>query len=244
MTQDNRTLNLKVRNGRNTVLSIEKMIEFDQESIFGRFYRSRPFDTSNMFEQLGDWPVDFTNIHDWAKEIPDIDPRSARIFSLWVEDSLTEKVLGRVRGFYVIVPFTLDKTTIYDYYSLGEDIPYYPMAIISSFRTIITDEKQLDELLDIMRREISLNWKEVRNNIINSLSKSSKLWKRYVLSFPDVIHFTILCPANDREIIDALNRKDYRMTGLMQVFSSSTPSYDKATIRHHLRSAKKILNEY
>ena len=242
--QDSQTFSIKIHNGRKNTIGVEKITEFDQESIFGRFYRSRSFDTVNIFEQLGDWSVDFTNVHDWAKEIPDIDPRSARVFTFWAENLQTGKIVAIVRGFYIIMPFTLDKTSIYDYYALSDDTPYYPMAIISSIRTPITDEKQIDELLDRLRKAISLNWEEVRKFTIKKLPKDSKLWKRYVFSFPDVIHFTIVCPSADREIIDALNRQDYRMTGLMQIFSSPSPSYDEATIRHHLRSAQEIIDDY
>jgi len=244
MSQNSQILSIRVYNGRTKTLDVEKMIKFDQESVFGRYYRSRPLDTSNMFEQFGDWVVDYTNVHSWAEEIPDVDPRSARLFTLWAEDSQTGTLLGLIRGFFVLVPFTLDKSTLHDYYSLDEGIPYYPMAIISSFRTIVTEEKQMDELLEKMREGISLNWKEVRESIIKRLSKSSKLWKRYILSFPDVIHFTFICPSFDREIIDALNRKDYRITGVMQILSSPSPLYDEATIRHHLRSAQEIIDDY
>jgi hypothetical protein len=190
---------------------------------------------------MGDWVVDFTNMHDWAKEIPDIDPRSARLFTLWAEDTKTGKILGIVRGFYLIVPFTFDVISVRDYYSLSEEIPYYPMAIISSFKTTITDEDHIDELLNQMRRAIALDWKKVRKKAIKEIPRTSKLWKRYVLSFEDLIHYTIVCPSVDREVIDALNRLTYRMTGMMQIFSSPTAEYEEVTIQSHLRSVQKYL---
>jgi hypothetical protein len=239
---DTQTINLKIHNGRKKPLDVKQMAEFDSKSIFERFFKSQTYDASNMFELMGDWVVDFTNLHDWAKEIPDIDPKSARIFTLWAEDSNTREILGLIRGFYILLPFTLDKATIHDYYSLAEDVPYYPMAIISSFRTIITEEKLIDKLLEQIREAMGRNWKEVREETIRRVPKESKLWKRYVFSFPELIHFTIVCPSSDREIINAVNRLNYRMTGVMQIFSSPSPSYDEATIRHHLRSAQEIID--
>ena len=244
LDQESQNLEIKIHNGRKKTFSIDQMIEFDNDSIFGRFYDSKPLDTSIMFEQLGDWVLDFTNAHIWAEGIPDIDPQSARIFTLWAEDPETGKILGRVRGFFVLIPLTLNISTIYDYYSFEGEIAYYPMAIISSFRTTYIEEKHLDSFLEQIRTEISFYWKEVREDVIKRLPKESKLWKRYVYSFPEVIHFTILCPAFDREMIRALNRIDFKISGVMQIFSSPSPLYDEAIIKDHLLSAQKTVNDY
>ncbi len=236
-------LNVIIHNGRKNALEVDRLNEFDLKSVSEKFFPTRDIDSSSLFEQFGDWGVDFTNVHGWAEEIPDIDPRSARLFTIWAEEKTTGDVLGLVRGFFILMPFTLSPTTIREYYSFQEDMIYYPMAIVSSLRTMITEEHKLDFLLDQMRKGISSNWKKVRKNTIEHLSQGSDLWKRYVFSFEDVIHFTFLCPSIDREMIDTLQRNDYRISGVMQLLSSPSPSYDKATIKHHLRSSQKILKE-
>ena len=241
--KSDQVLNVIIHNGRHNALDVEQILEFDINSLTEKYFPTRDIDSSILFEQFGDWCVDFTNVHGWAEEIPDIDPRSARLFTIWAEDEDTGDVLGLARGFFVLMPFTFSPTTMKEYYLLQEDMPYYPNAIISSFRTMIKEENELDFLLDQMRKGISSNWKEVRKNTIKHLSKGSDLWKRYVFSFQDVIHFTFLCPSIDREMIDALQRNNYHISGVMQLLSSSSPSYDEATIKHHLRSSQKILKE-
>ncbi|MFX0174369.1 MAG: hypothetical protein ACFE9L_21030, partial [Candidatus Hodarchaeota archaeon] len=56
-------------------------------------------------------------------------------------------------------------------------------------------------------------------------------------------HFSFMCSSFDRELIEALRRKNYRMTGILQMFASSTPSYDQAMVSSHLREAKKLLEQ-
>ncbi len=243
LRKNDQTLNLIIHDGRQNALDVDRLKDFDLKSVSEKFFPTRDIDSSSLFEQFGDWCVDFTNVHGWAEEIPDIDPRSARLFTIWAEDENTQEVLGLARGFFILMPFTLSPTTIREYYSPQEDMTFYPMAIISSLRTRIKEEKKLDFLLDQMRKKISSNWKELRSNTIKLLSKGSDLWKRYVFSFEEVIHFTILCPSIDREMIDTLQRNNYRISGVMQLLSSSSPSYDEATIKHHLRSSQKLLKE-
>ncbi|MFX0122142.1 MAG: hypothetical protein ACFFAE_00760 [Candidatus Hodarchaeota archaeon] len=243
MRKNDQILNVIIHNGRQKPLDVERMVEFDIKSIKEKFFPTRDIDSSTLFEQFGDWGVDFTNVHGWAEEIPDIDPRSARLFTIWAEDVNTGDVLGITRGFFILMPFTLSLPTMREYYSFQEEMTYYPMAIISSLRTTIKEERKLDFLLGKMREEISSNWKEVRKNTIKHLSQGSDLWKRYVFSFKEVIHFTFLCPSIDREMIDTLQRNNYHISGVMQLLSSSAPSYDEATIKHHLLSSQKVLKE-
>jgi len=240
---NSKKLNVVIHDGREEPVDLKRMMEFEHHSIIGRFFKGREFDASILFEQLGPWAIDFMNVHGWAKEIPDIDSRSARLFTVWIEDAEAKEVIGMVHGFYLLLPFTLSSTTIREYYLLQEDVSYYPLAIIYSIRTIIQDENQLDLLLDRIREGIASTWKKVRLNVIDHLPKGSDLWKRYVFSFNDIIHFTFLCPSIDREVIDALQRNDYRISGVLQLLASPTPSYDEATIAHHLRTARKIVNE-
>lgn len=116
------------------------------------------------------------------------------------------------------------------------------MAIISSFQTILKDEEHLIELLDQVREEILKNWQELRDRMIKTLEKTD-LWKRYVLSFERIIHFSFLCSAIDRVLLEALRRKDYRITGVLQMLASPTPSYDQAMVASHLNDAKRIIKE-
>ena len=243
MGTDDRRLNIRIYNGREQAIDIERMAEFETRSIFGRLFHGRDMDTTSLFEQLGPWVLDFTNVHGWSEEIPDIDHRSARLFTIWAEDKDTGEVLGIIRGFFVLAPFAITPRTMREYYMLQEDVPYYPLAIISSFRSIIHREKELDAFLDEMRESISTNWKILREKTIKHLLKGSDLWKRYVLSFDRIIHFTFLCPSIDREIIDALQRNNYRISGVLQLLASPSPSYDEATIKHHLISVQKLLDE-
>ncbi len=234
---------IKIYNGRKKPIDVERMTELENNGVLERLFSSSAIELAAVFEQLGPWACDFTNIHVWSKEIPDIDERSARLFSLWAEDSDTKKVLGIVHGFFVVVPFIITPSSIRDYYTLQEDIPYYPMAIVTSFRTNIQEENKLDWFLDKMRGAISKNWKELREKTIARLPKGSELWKRYVLSFDNIIHYTFLCPSIDRELIDALQRNNYRISGVMQLLASPSPAYDEATLVHHIKEAKKMISE-
>ncbi|MFX0152575.1 MAG: hypothetical protein ACFFAJ_17445, partial [Candidatus Hodarchaeota archaeon] len=153
----------------------------------------------------------FTNIHIWSKEVPDIDERSARLFSLWAEDMDTREVLGVVHGYFVLVPFIITPASVREFYTLQENTPYYPMAIVNSLRTIIQEDRKLDRFLYQMRDTISQNWSEVRIKTIRRLKKGSEIWKRYILSIDKIIHYTFLCASIDRELIDALQRNDYRI---------------------------------
>ncbi|MFX0173361.1 MAG: hypothetical protein ACFE9L_15820 [Candidatus Hodarchaeota archaeon] len=165
------------------------------------------------------------------------------MFSLWAEDTDTKKVLGIIHGFYMVIPLIVTPSSAQEYYKLQEDIPYYPMAIVRSFRTIIQDRIKLDWFLDQMRSAISQNWKEVREKTIARLPKDSDLWKRYIFSFDEIIHYTFLCPSVDRELIEALKRNDYSISGVMQLLASPSPAYDDATLAHHIRGVKQMISE-
>ncbi|MFX0015099.1 MAG: hypothetical protein ACFFB2_08250 [Promethearchaeota archaeon] len=236
-------IDIIIHDGREEPIELGQMIDFEK-NVYERFYEpAREYDTTHQIEKLGPVLIDFTNVHSWAKDIPDIDPRSARLFSVWLEDAKTHKIIGIAHGFFILLPFLLSSATPQEYYSFQGDGPYYPIAIIYSVRTTISNEMQLDLFLDRLWEGISANWKKIRTNIINRLPKGSDLWKRYIFSFENIIHFTFLCPSIDREIIDALERNDYRITSVLQLLASPTPSYDEATIKHHLYTARKVLKE-
>ncbi len=236
-------LNIIIHDGREEPVELERMMEFEKYA-YERFYEpGREYDTTRQIEKLGPVLIDFTNVHSWAKDIPDIDPRSARLFSIWFEDGKTDEIIGIAHGFFLLLPFLISSTTPYEYYSFQENVPYFPIAIIYSVRTTIQNERQFDLFFDRLREGISSNWKKTRTSVINRLPNGSDLWKRYVLSFENIIHFSFLCPSIDREIIDALERNEYRITSVFQVLASPSPSYDEATIAHHLHTARKILKE-
>ncbi|UCG04123.1 MAG: hypothetical protein JSW11_09070 [Candidatus Heimdallarchaeota archaeon] len=243
MGNNSKKLSIIIHDGREEPVELERMIVFEKNA-YERFYEpSREYNTTRQIEKLGPVLIDFTNIHSWAKDIPDIDPRSARLFSVWFEEAKTHEIIGIAHGFFLLLPFILSSATPHEYHSFQRNVPYYPIAIIYSVRTTIRNERYLDLFLDRLREGISSNWKKTRTNVINRLPKGSDLWKRYVLSFENIIHFTFLCPSIDREIIDALERNDYRITSVLQLLASPTPSHDEATITHHLHTAREILKE-
>jgi hypothetical protein len=48
---------------------------------------------------------------------------------------------------------------------------------------------------------------------------------------------------NNGELIDSLQRNNYRITGIMQLLTSPSPSYNEASVKHHILAAKKQLKE-
>lgn len=231
---------LKFYDGRTHAIDKKRLSEFETKALLSRFYSGRNMESTTVVEDLGPLAIFYTNVQPWAEEIPDIDKKSARVFTIWGEDRDTKEIITLLHGFFVVFQFEYEKETIEDFYSLKETVPYYPWAIISSFLTIFSEQKQISNLLDRVIEEIQKHWVKRRQNVIQTLKKT-ELWKRYVLSFEKIIHFSIMCSSFDRELIEALRRKKYRMTGILQMFASSTPSYDQAMVSSHLRKAKTML---
>ncbi len=231
---------LKFYDGCTHAIDKKRLSEFETKALISRFYSGRNMEVVTVVEDTGPIAVFYANVQPWAEEIPDIDKKSARIFTIWGEDRITKEIVTLLHGFFIVLPFEWGKKTIEDYYSLVETVPYYPVAIITSFLTILSEQKGIAILLDRVIEEIQKHWIKKRQNVIQSLKKT-ELWKRYVLSFEKIIHFSFMCSSIDRELIEALRRKDYRMTGILQMFASSTPSYDHAMVSSHLREAKKFL---
>ncbi len=233
---------LKFYNGLSHFIDKDRMTEFEEKSLSDRFYSGRDVSTETVIEELGPIAIHYANVQPWAQEIPDIDRKSARAFSLWAEDNNTNEIVTTVKGFYALIPLQWGKETIREYYSFSENVPYYPMVVISSFLTIINEESQLERLVERVREEIQKNWQDLRERMINTLEKTD-LWKRYVLSFDSIIHFSFLCSAFDRELVKALQKSNYRITGSLQMLASPTSSYDDAMIAAHLSGAKKVLEK-
>lgn len=219
----------------------KRLTEFSVK-LTNRFYLGDDIEFVRVVEEFGPVVTHYSNIQPWGEEIPDIDRRSARIFSVWAEDNNTREIVVTVRGFYITTPFHWGKETVQDYYFLSEDVSYYPITVITSFLTILSDEQHLISLIERVKEEIQKNWHNLRQRIIETMEKTD-IWKRYVLSFEKLIHFSFLCSTIDRELADALRKKNFRITGILQMLSSPTPSYDKAMVEIHINNAKRILKK-
>jgi hypothetical protein len=234
--------NLRFYDGRTHAIDKNRIYEFETQAVTNRYYSGRDINVTTVVEELGPFCVLYSNVQPWSEEIPDIDKKSARLFTLWAEDKETRDIVSIIQGFYIVVPFQWGKSTAKDYYLFSENVPYYPIAVVSSFLTILNEKQQIIELLAQVKKEIQKNWLELRQKIIESLDKTD-LWKRYVLAFEKIIHFSLLCSSFDRELIEALRAEDYRLTGVLQMFASPTASDDQAMIESHLTGAKKIIEE-
>lgn len=239
----NQIKRLTFYNGRTHYIDKERIFKFEMEAVINRFYSGRPINSTTLIEDLGPIQLDFTDVHPWAPEIPDINERSARLFTLWAENGETKDVILILRGIYVLLPFQWGESSLLEYYNLAEDLPFYPLAVISSFRTTFRDEYLILQLIDRTKEEIEHIWRKLRQSVIDRLEEGSNLWKRYVLFFERIIHFSFLCPSIDRELLDALRMKNYRTTGVMQLMASPASSYDQAMINSHLLDAKQLIEE-
>ncbi|MFX0182195.1 MAG: hypothetical protein ACFE95_03850 [Candidatus Hodarchaeota archaeon] len=231
---------LKFYDGRTHAIDKKRLSEFETKALLSRFYSGQKMEVSTVVEDIGPLAIFYANVQPWAEEIPDLDKKSARAFTIWGEDRETKEIVTLLHGFLIVFPFEYGRESIEGYYSLVDTVPYYPYAVVSSFLTIFSEQKQIADLLNRVIEEIQKHWVKIRQNIIQTLKKT-ELWKRYVLSFEKVIHFSFMCSSFDRELIEALRRKNYRMTGILQMFASSTPSYDQAMVSSHLREAQKML---
>lgn len=217
----------------------ERILKFEKNAIYDRYYSGRVFDHTTLIEDLGTIQIDFTNIHDWLQELPDIDSKSGRIFSLYAEDIDTKSIVVIIHGYIILVPFGIGKAALKEYYYQAGVDTYYPIAIISSLRTTISTPNILVKLLDRIEQEVNIYWKRRKIEIIELL-KEGDLWKRYINSFDDIIHYYFLCPSIDRELVFALKQREYKTQGNFQLLSNTTASYDDAMINDHLKRAKRL----
>ena len=234
--------NLQFHDGRKTSISQERLVQFDIRSVVDRFYQTQTIDASAVISDLGPIHIDYTNIQDWAGEIPDIDKRSARVFILWADNPETKEVFLLLRGYFILVPFQFGIEQLKEYH-FQHDTPCQPMAIISSFRTTFDDVEVLVELVDRVENELNNHWRETRKNLIDTLEKTF-LWERYVYSLETISYISYLCPSIDRELLAALKRKNFSPTGVLQVMASPTGSYDQLSLESHLKEAKGIIKSY
>ena len=236
-------MKLKFHDGREKPIPLTKMAIFENNSVYHRLYGGEETDLRTVIEEIGLCALDFKNVHEGSEDITDIDIRSTRLFTIWGENSETGEVVGLIRGFVLLLPFsTPSPPDWYEFYSLRDTVPMYPMAIISSIRAISLNRENWDEFITQLLKQISLIWQKVRKKTISRLPEGSPLWKRYIFSFEDIIHFSFTCPSIDREIIEVLKRRGFRITGFLQLLSSPSPVYDHAAIDHHIKKAQKIVN--
>ena len=157
--------------GRNHPIDKERLYQFETKAVLDRYYSSQQVASVTLIEDLGPFNLDFTNIHGiTSEEIPDIDPRSARLFTLWAEDVETKEVVVILKGYYILLSLHWTDDAIHDYYFLDEDVPYYPMVVISSFRTILKELSDFPPLLESVKEQIELYWRELREHLINTLT--------------------------------------------------------------------------
>ncbi|WP_455141904.1 hypothetical protein [Candidatus Hodarchaeum mangrovi] len=231
--------NLRFYDGRQHSIERDRLVRFELKSVIDRYYQTKSVDAATVLADLGPIHLDFTNIQSWATDIPDIDPKSARLFTLWGEDPETSEIIVIIRGYYILVPFSFSQDELEVYHD-EKNTPCYPIAVISSFRTIYSNIDLLILLIDRIKLELTQNWKYVRKRVINSLEKN-QIWERYAYSLDEIIFYSIVCPSIDRELITALNRWGFRTTGVLQIMASSEPKYDEIFFQSHLEEAKDII---
>jgi hypothetical protein len=232
---------LEFYDGRTHAIEKERLIKFEIRSVLDRFYGDRSLHAAKVLDDIGPVHVDYTNIQEFHAEIPDVDTRSARLFTLWAEEIDSKDIALVLRGFFILVPFDYSKESLKYYYY--HEAPSYPMALITAFRTIYEEVDILSNVIDQVKGALLSHWQALRKILIDSLEKT-KLWERYVYSLDQLIYYSFLIPSVDRELISALKRKHHRTTGIMQIMASQTPSYDQIQIKNHLEEAKKIIEKH
>jgi hypothetical protein len=233
---------LQFYDGRKAPIDKERLARFDVRSVIDRYYQRMTMEASKLISELGSIHIDYTNIQHWSEEIPDIDERSARLFTLWAEDIDTKEVLVILRGYYILVPFQFGTKELEEYH-FDQTLACYPMAVISSFRTIFKDVDIITELLDKVKVELGKNWKTIRKKMIDTLEKTA-LWERYVYALDEITFISFICPTFDRELVTALKNSDFRTTGILQIMASPTSTYDQMSVQTHLNDAKKLIQSH
>jgi hypothetical protein len=246
---------LLFHDGLKSSINRERLFRFEMKAVIDRLYgkEGREIYSTTLMEELGPINIDFTNLHAHLRQdIPDLDPRTARLFSLWAENPDTKEIVAILRGYYILIPFRWGESTIRDYYFYDNDhqpsetreqTPFYPMVVIASFRTTFSDPEIINALIERSLAEIEEHWKRLRQGIVERVDKDSKVWSRYVLAMDKVIHYTFLIPTMEREIIETLRKSGYRTTGVLQLLASPTLSYNETELQEHLREAQRVLQK-
>jgi len=217
----------------------ERMAKFDKKVFLDRYFPNQDVTTNDLLDELGTFAIDYTNLHSWFQEIPDIDDRSTRLFTIWAEDIHTKEVIAIVKGYIILHPFNLSKSSIEEYYFGNTEVPYYPKVLITTFRTVLKETKELNNLIVQLSDAIEIKWQLIRERVISS-SVDTEIRKRFILSFKTIIHYSYIIPSVEQDLIKALKRRDYLISGVMQVLSLKSASYEEALISHHVEEAKRL----
>ncbi|MFW9853477.1 MAG: hypothetical protein ACFFFG_00355 [Candidatus Thorarchaeota archaeon] len=245
---------LRFHDGLSSSIDRERLLSFEMKAVIDRLYgkEGNVIYSTTLMEELGPINIDFTNLHSHLKtDIPDLDARTARLFSLWAENPDTEEIIAIMRGYFILIPFRWGESTIRDYYfyddvnNKGEQhhTPFYPMVVIASFRTIYSEPEEIIALIERSLSEIEAHWQRLRKRLVHRIDKESKVWSRYVLAMDKIIHYTFLVPTIERELISTLRNNGYRTTGVLQLLASPTITYNETELQEHLREAKRTLQK-
>ena len=60
----------------------KRMSKFDKTAFHDRYYPDQNIITNELINELGAFAIDFTNIHSWYHELPDIDDRCKAVHNL------------------------------------------------------------------------------------------------------------------------------------------------------------------
>lgn len=231
----------KFYDGTQHFIDTKRMIEFEKKAVMEKYFNKENIIAKDLIETLGPFQFDFTNMMEWSTNIPDINPKSARLFCLWVEDINTKKVVAILRGYIFLISFDWSLSSVDDYFEVKDhDIPYYPYIVISSFRNIFTTYKEIEDLVLASKKAIQKHWKSLRIKVINQLPKNSDLWNRYVASVEELISISILFPSFDLKLQNVLKELNFTTSSVFQLASSPTKTFNKAMIKDHLSQVKKF----
>lgn len=110
---------LRFHDGLSSSIERERLFNFEMNAVIDRLYgkEGKKIHSTTLMEELGPINIDYTNLHKHLTDhIPDLDSRTARLFSLWAEDPKTKEIIVILRGYYIVIPFKWGSETIRDYY--------------------------------------------------------------------------------------------------------------------------------
>ena len=128
-----------------------------------------------------------------------------------------------------------------DYYFGKTDASYYPKVLITTFKIVLTEAKKLDDFITYLSDVIEIKWQSIRERVISS-SVNKDIRKRFILSFKKIIYYSYIIPSVEQDLIKALKRRDYLITGVSQILSSKSVSYDEAVVDNHINESKKLIS--
>lgn len=232
---------IKFHDSREKSIDQARMIKFEEE-YFNKIIVGDITNSPRIMADIGAIMVDFMETMEWGESLPDIHPKSSRLFSFWGEDTKTKKVVVIVRGTIMLVPFTHGTTEGY-YADRSEKFSYYPVAIVNSIKPLYKDLDKLENLLDLIYIQINMQWSKLKKTAISNLSGNGLLLKRFNSSVDRVLQYSFICPKEDRELEKALRLKNYQITSILEVLTSPDPSYDKVELDHHIQRSLEIIDE-